>query len=119
MANQKRNTRKEKLQDAEQLHGKTEPTSLAQIWGEDDKRYGSFTAEAYQNYINKLNKNDLYNHCLKHGVKPTKAASRSLTEKKLMAAFYKYSNNYRGMNVDQVQDKDLSQRTLDILQGRN
>lgn len=107
--------RKKKLEEKQTIHGKQAPTRLSQIWGEDDDRYSSYDATGYQEYIGSLNKTDLYNHCIKCGIKPTNNVSRALTEKKLMSAFYKYHQEFQGSQDKQAKDLDLIKKVERIL----
>lgn len=85
---------KSKLENKTLVHGKSLPRTLEDVWGVKGSLYHTKNEDEYEQYVDELNKNELYSHAAKVGVKPTNAINRNMTKKKLMSAFRKYTNKY-------------------------
>ncbi len=113
---------KKKLNDLEQTHGKTEkfePTTLAQIWGEDGmNKYKTLELSEYELQIRGMNKSDLQAHAANLGIVPSD--DRERLTKKLVQAFLKHSSQFRKPLQQTVPDgKKPSDEVLKILsEGR-
>lgn len=91
---------KNKLNDLQQVNGKdksspkAEPTTLAQIWGEDGtEKYGTLVAEEYEKRINSMSRMDLFTHSARFSVTPSD--NLPALRKKLMSEFYKHAVKFK------------------------
>lgn len=113
--------RKKKIQTIQQTHGKLEdfkPSTLDQIWGDTGlSKYGTLNLEEYKKQIAEMNRTDLYRHCTSIGMMPID--NRELLEKKLIAEFQFYVNQYKMPNVPPLPPKEISEQAKKILaEGR-
>jgi hypothetical protein len=111
-----------KLADIEQVHGKVEkfvPTSLDQIWGADNglSRFGTLDLDEYEAKLAEMNKADLQEHAVKHGLIPTH--ERDILKKRLIAEFKRHRADFRRPEVKLPEPKTPSQAITAILgEGR-
>lgn len=105
------------------LHGKqvSAPRTLDEVWGTNRKDiYEVDTEDAYEQFLNKLNKIDLYEHAAMVGVRPTNVNNRRLIVRKLITEFKKYQASKNRTytpksNMSNIEKEDAKQRVRNIL----
>ncbi len=109
----KANTRKNKLSNLEQTHGKqenleTQPLTLDQIWGDDGlAKYNTVDENEYSGQLDEMSLSDIQNHAARIGIIPT--SNRGNLTKKLMSEFRKHVASYTPATVV----KSNSSQTVD------
>jgi len=92
-------TKKVKLNDLNQAHGKDEssefqPVTLDQIWGDDGNgRYNTMDRDKYYDWIHEITRSELFHHASKLGIVPID--NLSLLRQRLMKEFSKHVSMYR------------------------
>ena len=86
-----------KLDNLSQMHGmveKFEPSTLAQIWGDDGtSKYGTLELDEYEAYLKDLTKSDLGAHAQKIGLIPID--NSKLLKDRLTKEFNRHVAGYR------------------------
>jgi hypothetical protein len=108
-----------KLESLSQTHGKEEndfqPTTLAQIWGDDGlSKYGTLDEAEYIKNVNDMHFSDLRTHAADIGLIPID--DRELLTKRVISEFRRHVNEYTvpkntAQNID-----DLDERARKILE---
>ena len=112
---------KKGLKKLSQTHGKEEkfePTSLAQVWGEDGtSTYGTMNEREYERQIDEMNMSDMQTHASTVGIIPID--NRSTLRDRLLREFRKHVENYRKPVHDTPPPTNVDTKTLKILsEGR-
>jgi hypothetical protein len=108
-----------KIDKLSQVHGKKEeleyePTTLAQIWGDDGTgRYGTMELEVYKAEIDQLSRTDINAHAADLGVIPVE--DRISLEKRLTDEFINHVSSYRKPLQKRKEDPGLEQKVKDLL----
>ena len=112
---------KKGLKKLSQTHGKEEkfePTSLAQVWGEDGtSTYGTMNEKEYERQIDEMNMSDMQTHASTVGIIPID--NRSTLRDRLLREFRKHVANYRKPIHHPTPPEEVDAQTLKILsEGR-
>ena len=112
---------KKGLKKLSQTHGKEEkfePTSLAQVWGEDGtSTYGTMNEKEYERQIDEMNMSDMQTHASTVGIIPID--NRSTLRDRLLREFRKHVANYRKPIHHPTPPEEGDAQTLKILsEGR-
>ena len=112
---------KKGLKKLSQTHGKEEkfePTSLAQVWGEDGtSTYGTMNEKEYERQIDDMNMSDMQTHASTVGIIPID--NRSTLRDRLLREFRKHVANYRKPIHHPTPPEEVDAQTLKILsEGR-
>ena len=112
---------KKGLKKLSQTHGKEEkfePTSLAQVWGEDGtSTYGTMNEKEYERQIDEMNMSDMQTHASTVGIIPID--NLSTLRDRLLREFRKHVANYRKPVHDTPPPANIDAKTLKILsEGR-
>ena len=112
---------KKGLKNLSQIHGEEEkfqPTSLAQVWGEDgSSTYGTMNDAEYERQIDQMNMSDMQTHASRVGIIPID--NRSTLSDRLLREFRKHVANYRKPIHHPTPPEEIDAQTLKILsEGR-
>jgi hypothetical protein len=112
---------KKGLKNLSQIHGEEEkfqPTSLAQVWGEDgSSTYGTMNDAEYERQIDQMNMSDMQTHASRVGIIPID--NRSTLRDRLLREFRKHVANYRKPIHHPTPPEEIDAQTLKILsEGR-
>ena len=112
---------KKGLKNLSQVHGEEEkfqPTSLAQVWGEDgSSTYGTMNDAEYERQIDQMNMSDMQTHASRVGIIPID--NRSTLRDRLLREFRKHVANYRKPIHHPTPPEEIDAQTLKILsEGR-
>ena len=92
----KRKTRKKSVSEMSQTHGKVEkfkPTTLDQIWGNDNlSRYSTLNYEEYQQNLKAMDKSIMREHAIDLGLVPIDNVA--VLQERLLAQFRAYICQY-------------------------
>ena len=108
-----------KIDKLSQVHGKEEkqeyePTTLAQIWGDDGTgRYGTMDLEKYKAEIDQMSRTDINAHAADLGVIPVE--DRVSLEKRLTDEFTNHVASYKKPLQKRKEDPGLEQKVKDLL----
>ena len=108
-----------KLQSLSQTHGKEEndfqPTTLAQIWGDDGlSKYGTLDETEYIKNVNDMHFSDLRTHAADIGLIPID--DRELLTKRVNSEFRRHVNEYTVPKNTVEGIDDLDERARKILE---
>ena len=108
-----------KLESLSQTHGKEEtdfqPTTLAQIWGDDGvSKYGTLNEQEYVKKINDMHFSDLRTHAADIGLIPVD--DRELLTKRVISEFRRHVNEYTVPKNTVEGIDDLDERARKILE---
>ena len=112
---------KKGLKNLSQVHGKEEkfqPTSLAQVWGEDGtSTYGTMNEREYERQVDEMNMSDMQAHASTVGIIPID--NRSTLRDRLLREFRKHVANYRKPMAEDTPPPKVDPKILNILsEGR-
>jgi len=101
----------------EDVTGKPEPTTLAQLWGEEDglNKYGTTDLEEYKAILKDMNTASLREHAIEVAhVVP--GANRDRLEKRLEAEFLKHIRGYTPPEDTRPKERAPSKEALKIME---
>lgn len=108
------------MESLSQTHGmvekrQTEPTTLAQIWGDDGlARYGTLDAKEYETRLDAYGKTDLMAHAQKMGLIPID--NTKMLKERLLTEFNRYASTFNKPASDPTKDPDLNADVRKILE---
>ncbi len=118
-----RKSKKQLLKDNEQINGELDtdnekfvPTTLAQLFGEDDglNKYKTLDKEEYKQSLGEMNTADLRGHASKLGIMPL--ANRERLTKRLQLEHSRHvAGHQKPASSHPVQPSNISKQVRDIL----
>jgi len=108
-----------KLESLSQTHGKEEkdfePTTLAQIWGDDGvSKYGTLNEGKYVEGLNDMHFSDVRTHAADLGLVPID--DRALLTKRLLSEFRRHVGEYTMPKENKEEPKKIDEEIQKILE---